>query len=874
MQSKYRASIVSHTHWDREWYLPFEAFRVRLVGLIDELIQKMEADPRYRYFNFDGQAILFKDYLEIRPEMAPRLRALCQEGRITAGPFYVQPDESLPGAETHVRNFILGMKTAAHWGPVLQSGYVIDIFGHISQWPQMLRQLGIDNAILMRGVNDDTCGAEFIWRAPDGSDVLAIRLSNTVSYSDFWYKVRRADEGKLLDMDGALKRLKALIDWQRERHSTPELLLMDGVDHVEIQPDLPDLIDRYNAAYSEEGQVVHADLPTYLERLRQAVNRDELVTLEGELRSPNKRSPLGQVFFGFHCSHPELKAANDRCEALLQYWAEPLGAAQFLLTGEHDPAFLWHAWELLLQNQPHDSICGCSVDQVHKDMMYRYDQCGIVAQQIVGRQTKKIAQRQWAPCETEGAQAVHVFNGAGTPVEGVTPLTLALPHPRPEHFRLVDADGQQVPWQLVRERRGIPRAEAGWGQIPRFHAEDIVTIAVPLNVPAAGAAVYHAVPNDRPTWETETLLDGPSLCNGLIRLDVADDGTLTLTDLRGDTRRVYEGLNRFEDCGDVGDGWTYRPPVVDEKILSGPATVSVICDGPLYAALRVEHAMSVPCAAAPDKRSRSGQRLQMQIVSTVSILRGDPAVYIETMVDNPARDHKLRALFPTDVGADTWLSDSAFDFTERPIALPDTRDWDEPAQEIWWQQSVCTVADDAGGLAVIAPECKESACIDDSRRTLALSLFRAFGQTVGTAGEDGPQMLGESAFRYQLVPYEGSPYSAGLLQRAAAMRAGLRAVVLPPHEGDLPARIGLAELSPDALVLSAIKKREEAEEIILRFFNPTPEAIDARVRLGMPVHQAWLSNLKEDLLQELALTDERTVQVRAGAKAIITVAVK
>ncbi len=147
MAEKYRASIISHTHWDREWYLPFQTYRMRLVGLMDELIETMETDLRYKHFNFDGQAILFKDYLEIRPENEERLRALCQAGRISAGPFYVQPDESLPGGETHVRNFLLGMKVAAQWGPVLESGYVIDVFGHISQWPQILRGLGIDNAI-------------------------------------------------------------------------------------------------------------------------------------------------------------------------------------------------------------------------------------------------------------------------------------------------------------------------------------------------------------------------------------------------------------------------------------------------------------------------------------------------------------------------------------------------------------------------------------------------------------------------------------------------------------------------------------------------------------------------------------------------------
>ncbi len=877
MSEKYRAAIVSHTHWDREWYMPFQAFRMRLVGLIDELIAKMESDPRYRFFHFDGQAILFRDYLEIRPEMEGRLRALCQAERIIAGPMYVSPDESLPGAETHVRNFLLGRKVAGQWGRMLESGYVIDVFGHISQWPQMLRGFGIDNAVLMRGVNDDTCGAEFIWRSPDGSDVLAIRLTNSVSYSDFWYKVRQADEGKLLDMDAAVVRLEDLITWQRERHSTPEILLMDGVDHIEIQPDLPDLIERFNALHAGEGEVAHEALPDYLQRLREAVKREELVTLEGELRSPNKRSPLGQVFFGYHCSHPELKAHNDRCEALLQFWAEPLMAANYLLTGEHDPAFLWHAWEQLLQNQPHDSICGCSIDQVHKDMIFRYDQCRIIAEQIVTRQTKALAARQTAVCKEPGAFVAHIFNPTGAPISGTTLVTLPIPHPRPERFKLIAPDGTEAPWQLVSEKKAQTKAEYSWGCIPRFPTSDLTTIAAKLDIPAYGMAAYRIVPTDRPSHTQETLLKWPTLSmveNGVLSVSASDDGCIDVCDARTDGG-FYPSLMRFEDRGDVGDGWTYIAPLVDERVLSGHAQVSVVCEGPLYAALRIETTMSIPRAASPDRRSRSAERVDMRIVSTVSILKDDPSLHVETIVDNPARDHKLRVLFPSDlVEASTWYSDSPFDLTERQIGVQATPDWDEPAQEIWWQQSLCAVTDGKNGLAIIAPNCKESACLDDGPRTLALSLFRSFGQTVGTNGEDGPQMLGRNVFRFQIVPFQGPPAEAGLLNCAAQMRAGLKAVVLPPHEGDLPASVGLVKLSPGWLVMSALKKREAGEEIIARFFNPSPEPVEAELRFPLGVAAAWRSDLKEDLLEELAVTDGGAVGLSVRGKEIVTLAFK
>ena len=91
------AHIVSHTHWDREWYHPLERFRQRLVALIDELI---DDPPRAgESFLLDGQAIVLEDYLSTRPERGLALAQLLAEGRLEAGPWYVLADELIPDGE-------------------------------------------------------------------------------------------------------------------------------------------------------------------------------------------------------------------------------------------------------------------------------------------------------------------------------------------------------------------------------------------------------------------------------------------------------------------------------------------------------------------------------------------------------------------------------------------------------------------------------------------------------------------------------------------------------------------------------------------------------------------------------------------------------
>ncbi|MDF2715099.1 MAG: alpha-mannosidase, partial [Paenibacillus sp.] len=98
------AHVISHTHWDREWYLPFETHRHLLVKLMDTLLDTLERDPEFRSFHLDGQTIILDDYLAIRPDRKERLSHYIREGRIAIGPWYVLQDEFLTSSEANVRN--------------------------------------------------------------------------------------------------------------------------------------------------------------------------------------------------------------------------------------------------------------------------------------------------------------------------------------------------------------------------------------------------------------------------------------------------------------------------------------------------------------------------------------------------------------------------------------------------------------------------------------------------------------------------------------------------------------------------------------------------------------------------------------------------
>ena len=168
--------FVSHTHWDREWYLSFQDFRWKLVRALDEIIDTLSANSSFSHFMLDGQTVLLDDYLALRPERRLAVQSLAAAGRLSIGPWYVQPDDILVTAEALVRNLKLGLASARAFGEPMMVGYLPDSFGHTGSLPAILSGFGIDSASLMRGPGAALDKAFFEWHARDGSRVLVAYL--------------------------------------------------------------------------------------------------------------------------------------------------------------------------------------------------------------------------------------------------------------------------------------------------------------------------------------------------------------------------------------------------------------------------------------------------------------------------------------------------------------------------------------------------------------------------------------------------------------------------------------------------------------------------------------------------------------------------
>jgi alpha-mannosidase len=374
--------VIPHTHWDREWYLPFQEFRFRLVRAIDEILDLLERRPDYRHFTLDGQTILLEDYLEIRPERRRQIETFVGEGRLSVGPWYVLPDQFLVSPEALVRNLLVGYEMAESFGGALRVGYLPDPFGHVSQLPQLLRGFDIDAAVLWRGVDQERA-SELTWLAPDGSSVLLVHLPQ--GYNN-------ASVLPAMD-DGLLGRLRQLAQELREAGASGYAALMNGDDHARPQHDIPDLVAHANG-HLRDFELVHGGLAELVAGVQAgiAASARPLPTIHGELRSGR----FAPVLPGVLSARMWLKQRNAAVETALERWAEPFAVLADLAEGStrapgaSHRGFLRAAWRHLLQNHPHDSVTGCSVDQVHEEMRTRFDWADQIAGSVSGDSTRRI----------------------------------------------------------------------------------------------------------------------------------------------------------------------------------------------------------------------------------------------------------------------------------------------------------------------------------------------------------------------------------------------------------------------------------------------------------------------------------------------------
>ena len=861
----YRAFIVSHTHWDREWYQTFQQFRIRLIDLINNLVDILEKDETFSDFTLDGQTIILEDYLEVHPERREILKKYITQGKIHVGPWYVLPDEFLVSAEAIVRNLLLGHKIASEFGRAMKIGYIPDPFGHITQMPQILRGFGVDDIIFWRGIEyNQSQGNEFIWQGPDKTELFAVHLPK-VGYCNAMSLPQ--------DVDQAYKLIKEAIEDLLSRETSSSLLLLNGVDHLEAQPHIPRLVQELNKRF-KDIEIKQGNLEEYIDYAKETL-KPNLNKVTGEFRS-GKDTPILQSVYS---SRMYIKQANERCETLLENWAEPTAFLAWLLGQDYPQSLIWTSWKWLLKNHPHDSICGCSIDQVHREMMTRFDWSGQIAQEVINKNLDYITGKIKIDYLNKDELAIVVFNPLPYSIdENVKVRVKFSKEINLDRVNVLTTEGGKVPYQLkgygsdyeiIFDPFKPPQSsEVNYVDIS-FTAKDIL---------ACGYKIYiiKAINDIRISKQEEYDTDikaGRDYIESKYYKVIAEEGNGTVTIVDKVDNKIFENCNKFVDGGDAGDEYTYSAPLNDHLVVSRVNNISIQEVGPAEATLRISGKMRLPVELKSDRKSRADKIVECPIESEVKLFSDIQRIEFKTKFDNRACDHRLRVEFPTAIKTDYVYANGHFDVVKRFINISDSKGWVEEAYKTAHNSGFIDINNGKYGLAILNKGLPEYEIIPNNN-IIALTLVRSIGwlsrgdleYRTGNAGPSLPtpeaQCLGEHTFLYALIPHQDNWDDARISQRTKQFKTKILIRQLKNQSGNLPSSFSFLQLEGEYLEISAIKKNEFEDKLVIRVYNPTDRETIGKIKLGFDIHKVYLGRLDESYGEELPYNNGMEIAIK------------
>lgn len=908
--------VVAHTHWDREWYLPAGRFRQRLVALVDDLLSR--AGRSDEPFLLDGQAVVLDDYLAVRPDKRDLLAQRLRDGSIEAGPWYVLADELIPSGEALVRNLLTGRATLRSLGAEAPEVlYCPDSFGHPAALPLLAQGFGFPLIVLWRGFGGPAWpgGDVFRWRAPDGTSALVYHLSPDGYELGSSLPVTDA---------GAMERWPVIRDRLAPRATLGIALLPNGADHHALQPRLGEAIAALARAAAPSVDVRRASLAGFAREVMNRAPEAPVPEVSGEeCEGLELRDSYGYTWTlqGTFAARAQLKRRNARAERLFVRDMEPWVAIAALLThGDDRGALVRAAWKTLLLCHPHDTLCGCSIDEVARAMAVRLDDAitqgmGLrddALLDIAGHDTVRArrAPESWRPVVMVRNSAArprggiaeievlrfreHVRVGPGSALaSAIEPRALDDVHERgiPSYALL----GGQVHFQLLRRDVRHDRVESRLA----YPHDDLVDCdqLIAWVPPVAGYGTTALTIDDTRGAEGTTTGDvaPPAsvrtgddwLDNGFLRVRIDGSGVVRLE--ASELGTTLESLIAFEDVGDVGDLYTHssRPPLIDRATFNGARLVH---RGPLRGELHASWRLDIPAESA--RSGRSSVTRELLIGAAFTLDAGARFLRIRLWGDNQCRDHRLRVRFRTGItDADVW-ADAAFGAVRRtPVVTPESSA--ELAPPTAPLARYVTLSGRERGATLYADGLAEYESSPSG--DLLVTLLRAVGELSrndlperpGHAGWPVPtpeaQSIGAFEAGFALLPHgRRGLEEIAMIERTAddfllplagsTVRSALS--VPPPTVGvELLAGDGEETIPDGTLAFSSCKPGEEGHWTVLRCVNLSDRTVPGRWRLGAPISEARLARLDETPSSDLRI-EGQLIHFQAAPRAVVTVLVR
>jgi hypothetical protein len=875
--------LIVHTHWDREWYRPFPQFRARLVALVNEVLEGRAGAP----FLLDGQAVVLEDYLEVHPERSADVSNGLRQGAIEAGPWYVLADSLIPSAEGLVRNLLAGRRVLRSLRAVAPDVlYCPDSFGHPAALPAIATGFGIGSVVLWRGYGGQShpWGDTARWVAPDESVVTLYHLPPD-GYEFGSHLPQEAD--------AATERWNAIREVLAPRATTGLVLLTVGADHHAPAANLVAAIEALRTTARPDA-IERSSLAQFGQELSQRTVSAALPFVRGELRDSYGYTWALQGTLGARAG---LKRRYARAESQLLRDCEPwVALARRLGDGIDRRALTRAAWKPLLQCQPHDTLCGCSVDEVADAMAHRVSEATSAAAELrdaalaglIGQDGNEARRRpaDWAPVVLVRNRTARLRSGvaecdidlvlddapvgpssagieprarqAGKPSVGMP--SVSLQEISSERTFAREEASRHYPWNRLIERR---RMLAWVSDVPGYglvalpvHEQKSRTTRLVNRVGARGRAIFGN------GWRVEAHRDRVSLTTA-------------------DGFEIADWIS-FEAQGERGDLYTHSP-IADTRGRSTLVRSRVTARGPLRSELSCTWRVLVPerrlTSAAGEPRIAPAARLEF--TTAIQVDSGAPFVRVIVRGNNVATDVQLRFGLASTLSQPMVMADAAFGPIQRQAIR--THNATEAVTSTAPLHRYVSLYGDAAGVSIYSDGLAEYEVDDDA--VTWVTLVRAVGEL---SRHNLPERPGHAGYPVQTPAAQSTgPLEASFAfavhgprsDSTVALVEMLADDVLLPLQGETlrtainpPAVIPGAELDGDGLSMTSIKESEDGEWLVLRCVNVLDQPVAGSWTLS-GIREAMLARLDETPLEGVPVNDNR-IEFVAPARGIVTLRVR
>jgi mannosylglycerate hydrolase len=886
--------IVPETHWDREWYISFQEFRARLVIMMDKLLDILRNDPHYKNFTLDGQTIPIEDYLEVRPENEEDIKKFVKQGRLSIGPMYVLPDEFLISGESLIRNFVIGHQIAQKFGKVMKVAYIPDPFGHIAQLPQIVYEFDIPAIIFERGFGNEfeenNLTMEFIWETPGKvAAVLGIHLIR--GYGSLEVINTSLEEGIYKK---AIEKIRRVTSDLEQFTGTPIVLLNNGSDHREAYPEIPEIVRQWNEMHPDI-LLEQNDFEYYINKILKL--NPKLNHYQGELRGSKYSNLLSGVF----SARMWIKQRNTKIEYLFEKYCEPISSITWCLDKYHKFSYpneyIKVGYKWLIKNHPHDSICGCSIDQVHEEMRTRFDWSEQIGNEIIKLAFLYLSDLiKFKPHEKDRIPLI-ILNPLPWRRKDIVSFNAICTSKKkgdffPENFKLIDTDDREIEFQ------GSEVEEKS-----RFMTEASISYQFTFlaDVPACGFNVYYVILGEKAKEieckKNNFKITKNSIENEFYKVKVKDDGQIDI--YNKESKVLYESVCFLEDMGDWGDEYDFSGPyrsqvdipysTKDAKILN----IFPYLDGYSHKILKIEMILNLPVSLKEDRLARAEELVENKIDLYISLLKGINRIDFKIELENNSKDHRIRVLFPSKIVSDRIYCDGQFYVIPRNIKLAKNKRWIQKPLPTNHQKDFIAINDDLKCYAVLNRGLPEYEAIKSSNNSiiLAITLLRCVGwlsrSKIASRKMDagpplstpGAQCLGKHSFELSLVIENNIPHwiDADIHLKAKEFNSPLKPIfpfmlksplrcadrllltyfgVLsilnkPPmkeKEPYLPSKFSFLEIDNKKIMMSILKKSEKSNCLIIRLYNLSskPERTKLTFFEGFFIQDVGIVNLLEE----------------------------